>query len=56
MYLCFHFRSGVPFVKETLTQVLGELERVYTAKKWAESAQNASVVENEAADAYGARF
>lgn len=35
MYISFHYRSGVPYTEETLTQLLNELERVYLAKKWA---------------------
>ncbi|MGE4233785.1 MAG: cysteine--tRNA ligase [Bacteriovoracia bacterium] len=32
LFLSFHYRSAVPYTHETMTQVLGELERVYLVK------------------------
>lgn len=42
IYLSFHHRSTVPYTQEMLAQALGELERVYLAKKWAVEAACAS--------------
>jgi len=43
IYLCFHYRSNVPYTEEMMTQALGELERVYQAKAWAEKASKEEI-------------
>jgi cysteinyl-tRNA synthetase len=35
IFASFQYRSELPYTEEMLTQSLGELERVYLAKKWA---------------------
>ena len=38
IYLSFHYRSAVPYTQEMVSQAVGELERIYTAKAWAVNA------------------
>lgn len=48
--LSFHYRSSIPYTEATLSQAIGELERVYLAKKWAvEAGQTAGVAVADAA-------